>query len=369
MPFDAVKAVAELSAKLAARNRHVSLFLGAGASMTAGLPSLSQMNDAVLQRLSEASRESATALFATRNIEQVLTRLRRISAIADDGATVGDFNRSSATALDREICAAIVDVVSRPKGDLAAFQSLGIWAAGSRYALPVEIFTVNYDTLIETGMELEAAAYFDGFVGALRGQFREDLVEEVDPMKSESLPASFARLWKLHGSINWTFHEEEGGRSVVRLGRPVDSGIPAAIYPSDEKYDDSRRVPFVVLMDRFRHALATPESITIVSGYSFSDQHLNDMLFDAAKRYPRSEILVGCFGDIPLSLSSRAELMHNVLVFGGSEGIIGGVRSQWQNGEPVPNVFDGEQLLLADFRNLARFLAGSRGRTVDDAAA
>jgi hypothetical protein len=95
---------------------------------------------------------------------------------------------------------------------------------------------------------------------------------------TSTLPASFVRLWKLHGSINWLLEERENSRAVVRLGMPVDSGKAAAIYPSDEKYDDSRRVPFVVLMDRFRHALAMPETSTIICGYSFSDQHLNDII-------------------------------------------------------------------------------------------
>jgi len=46
----------------------------------------------------------------------------------------------------------------------------------------------------------------------------------------------------------------------------------AAIFPSDTKYEESRRVPFVVLQDRFRRALHEPETLILISGYSFSGE-------------------------------------------------------------------------------------------------
>jgi hypothetical protein len=328
--------------------------------MTAGLPGVAAMNDAILERLPNEALPKARELLGSRNIEQALTRLRRIAAIAEDGETVGGFSAAEAVALDKTLCVAIVDVVSHPPGSVEAFHSLGVWAAGAHYSSPIEIFTVNYDTLIEIGLEFEAVSYFDGFVGSLRGQFREDLVEVAVPDSARLLPATFVRLWKLHGSINWTFQERDGARSVIRIGAPVERGSTAAIYPSDEKYDDSRRVPFVVLMDRFRHALAMPESSTIVCGYSFSDQHLNDMLFDAAKRYPRSEIVVTCCEEIPEILAERAQVFRNILVLGSREAIIGGARGRWVDGATVPEIYEGDRLVLADFRYLARFLAKNR---------
>jgi hypothetical protein len=92
------------------------------------------------------------------------------------------------------------------------------------------------------------------------------------------------------------------------MGTPVEGDRVAAIYPSDTKYEESRRVPFVVLQDRFRRALNQPETLTIVSGYSFGDQHLNEMLFDAATHRARSEFIVFCYSTIPDALSKRAGL-------------------------------------------------------------
>ena len=59
-------------------------------------------------------------------------------------------------------------------------------------------------------------------------------------------------------------------------------------------------------MDRFRRALSEPETITLTIGYSFCDEHLNEILFDAARRYPRSEIVVLCFENIPVILAQEA---------------------------------------------------------------
>jgi hypothetical protein len=42
------------------------------------------------------------------------------------------------------------------------------WAARTNYLTPLEVFTVNYDLLIEEAFEEFLVPYFDGFVGTLR---------------------------------------------------------------------------------------------------------------------------------------------------------------------------------------------------------
>ncbi|HTW85734.1 MAG TPA: SIR2 family protein [Candidatus Sulfotelmatobacter sp.] len=328
--------------------------------MTAGLPGLTGIKAAAIGLLTPQYRAFAERLDHSLNIEQVLTKLRRIAAIAEGAERVSQFTSQEARGLDVALCASIVASVAEPPGSIDAFRSLAIWAAGARYKLPIEVFTTNYDTLIERGLEEEGVSYFDGFVGTLKARFREDLVDvpDIDP---ESIPpAGFTRLWKLHGSINWQLESHNERRSVFRLGAPVQTGAAAAIYPSDEKYDDSRRVPFVVLMDRFRHGLALPESCTLICGYSFGDQHLNDVIYDAAKRFPRSEIIAACFHEIPVDLASRAEIYRNILVLSPNEAIIGGIRANWAADNVAAGIFEGGRFLLGDFRRLALFLTGSR---------
>jgi hypothetical protein len=150
---------------------------------------------------------------------------------------------------------------------------------------------------------------------------------------------------KLHGSVHWAW-ESDARAGVVRLGAPVGDGQPAAIYPSDAKYDESRRVPFVVLQDRFRRALYHPETLVLISGYSFGDAHLNETLFDAARVRPRSEFVAFCFGKIPVSLVEHAELLPNLQVVADGEAILGGMRAGWKGCEDLPEDIWADNVII-----------------------
>ena len=55
--------------------------------------------------------------------------------------------------------------------------ALAAWAVRADYNLPLELFTVNYDLLIETALERRRVPYFDGFIGSLQARFHTELVE------------------------------------------------------------------------------------------------------------------------------------------------------------------------------------------------
>ena len=139
------------------------------------------------------------------------------------------------------------------------------------------------------------------------------------------------------------------------------------IYPSDTKYEESRRVPFVVLQDRLRRALHEPETLILIAGYSFSDKHLNELLFDAASRRERSEFMVFCYSDIPEVLANHANITPNLQVVSGHEAILGGVRGEWEAPkDPPPGLWVDGQFGLRDFTNLANHLARSATREPED---
>jgi hypothetical protein len=349
---DLVAMVGELSTKLATRSRHVCLLLGAGASVGAGLPDLAGLTSKVLEALGKDDKPVLGELLKGRNLEQAITRLRRIAALLEKDEKVNGLDKTNAVRLDAEVCEAIIAAIRKPK-KLDAFHRLGSWASRADYRGAIEIFTANYDLLTETGLEHVGASYFDGFVGHLQGVFRPDLVEAIDA----DLPASFVRLWKLHGSSNWVWQSIDGGhRRITRLGDHAPKGTAVAVFPSDEKYDDSRRVPFVVLMDRFRRALAEPETLLLISGYSFGDQHLNDIIFDAARRKPRSEFVAFCYSTIPDVLKAEALETRNITVFGAGDGIIGGHLATWAADVDLPGVAESKRCRLGDFACLAAFL-------------
>jgi hypothetical protein len=283
--------------------------------------------------------------------------LRRIRSLLTGIEEFAGFTQTTAAALESEIVAAIITELESPAPKLEASSAFASWAAGEFYTRPIEIFTVNYDLLLEMGLEQAGASYFDGFVGVLNAQFRPDLIEPRTGENDETLPSSFVRLWKLHGSLNWLIAKDG---AVVRTGAPVRQSNMAAIYPSDEKYDESRRVPFVVLHDRFRRALAEPETLTFISGYSFGDAHLNEVILDSARRYPRSEIVVFCYAAIPAELNTS--ILQNLTILAPTEAIISGDRLPWcdPTGPTSAEIWSDSKFRLGDFSALARFLAKSR---------
>ena len=347
--------VRSLSAKLSARSRHVCMFLGAGAAKASGLPDVSDLERLVLEALESDDQTAFSNQLEGRTLEQAITRLRRIATLVSGDTAIDGLTGSRAAQLDASVCKAIVDALTAPTADPEPMEHLAAWAARANYSLPLELFTVNYDLLVESALERIRALHFDGFVGALAARFHTELVEASPLANASPVPASFVRLWKLHGSVNWVWTDDQ---QVIRLGHPVSDDRPAAIYPSDLKYRESRRVPFIVLQDRFRRALYEPETLFLISGYSFGDDHLNEYIFDAAMHCPRSEFIAFCFGEIPENLSRHAKVTPNLQVVAGREAIIGGVRGPWLEKSDDPAlVWTDRQFALSDFRHLAKYLA------------
>lgn len=359
MEHDPEVVARELATKLSSRARHVCVLLGAGASVAAGLPTIADLTTIVLAALPEPEKAQFTALLSGRNLEQALSRLRRIRSLVEVGGSFEGLDEARAADLDRQVCEAITKAVDISGKPTDAFERLASWAGRTESQRPIELFTVNYDLLIEAGLEEVGVPYFDGFVGAIRGRFTPDLVEPTPGRSSRELPPGFVRLWKLHGSVNWTESAVGGRNEIVRIGSAV--GHAVAIYPSDEKYEESRRVPFVALMDRFRRALVEPETITLITGYSFGDEHLNEMIFDAARRHPRSEVVAFCFAGIDPSLEAHAQATRNFVLLAPDAAIIDGQKASWANVGDVPDLFVGGQWLLGSFSNLSTYLARQVG--------
>lgn len=344
-----------ISTKLASRSRHVCVFLGGGASAACGLPTISDLEDDVKDGLADEEQEIFEALSEGRDLEEVLSRLRRIANLAEEGQQIDELTRGQANDLDESICQEITNSLDLERADIGPMDNFASWANRVGYQRPLEVFTVNYDLLIESAFENTGLSYFDGFVGNLRARFKTDLVERTEPEREDVFQTEFVRLWKIHGSINWG---SENG-NIVRLGQPVTGEKAAAIYPSHKKYDESRRVPYLVLQDRFRRALHEDETLVIISGYSFGDQHLNEIIFQAAARRPRSDFIVFCHSEIPHILVERGSRIPNLTVAGPMEAYWPD-QGEWKPDDDLSElIWDDGSFGLTDFTNLAEFLSKS----------
>jgi hypothetical protein len=212
----------------------------------------------------------------TPNIEEILSHIRLLLDVVGTG-TIDGLSPEILTQLDREICRMTTEVMSvRLPSDDTPYHHLAAWAGGVTRAHPIEVFTSNYDLLTEEALEKQQVPYFDGFVGSDRTFFdlpsmEQDVLSTRDP---HGLPARWARLWKVHGSINW-WKTASG-----HIERHVDlhDGAQQMIHPSHLKYDESRRMPYLAMLDRLRSFLLRGQAVLVTCGYSFSDRHLNDVI-------------------------------------------------------------------------------------------
>ncbi len=359
MTHDPIRFLSSLGSKLATRSRHVCFFFGAGTSRAGGLPDIGQLTAKIIAALEPAQREMLTRLLNEGGLERALSRLRALQSMLREGQTLDDMTAHDAAVLDAVVCDLIIRELDVASADLIPARKFASWVRRSQYRLPIEVFTVNYDLIFESAFDRHSVHYFDGFSGVLRARFHTDLVESSGSNDQEGVPSFFARLWKLHGSVNWVWDESE----VVRLGGAAKSGQVAAIYPSDAKYDQSRRFPYVVLQDRFRRALNQPETILVISGYAFGDQHINEVIFDAAARRERSEFIVFSFDPISDEIATRASHTPNLQVVHEEEAILGGVRAPWAVDNASSAFWQDSKMKLPDFRSLADFLGQISART------
>jgi len=207
---------------------------------------------------------------------------------------------------------------------------LARWVARTARNQPIEIFTVNYDVLLERSLEAERIPVFDGFVGSYEPFFHPESLtrEQFAP------GACWTRLWKLHGSINWQWQERGGQRRITR-GLADDSG--ELILPSYQKYDESRKQPYVTLMERLTRFLDRDDAFLVTVGFSFGDQHINAVVFDALAARPRTHVCCLQYDEVPDShdLVRRAKQRLNLAVLGPATAVMSGVKGTWRLGEPV----------------------------------
>lgn len=293
------------------------------------------------------------------NIETFLTRIRRLSQ-AIGSAKVHDLDCLGYEQLAERICSEIGKIVgaSLPE-EPNPFSELVSWIGGTHREHPIEIFTPNYDLLIEEAFERERLPYFDGFSGAHKPFFDPTSISE------DKFSPRWSRVWKIHGSLGWDIQ----GDIIIRTGNREATRL---IYPDHLKYDQITRLPYSALFERLRAFLMTPDSLLICSGFSFSDAHITAVLDEALASNAHTAVIAFQFKALDEETSAKQLALHrpNMSVYARDGGVISSVQGKWHHGqsqhkewEAIRSTFwkDGEtsdgQFLLGDFTKLTRFFS------------
>jgi len=268
-----------------------------------------------------------------KNVEAILSSVRmKIDAIGVDETLVG-LDRDALMSVEARICRSIARVVNPPEDAIPSrvpHDAFASWVRRAVRTVPLEIFTTNYDVLIERALEASRLPVFDGFVGAHRPFFFSDCLDD-----ESQLPGPHSvRLWKLHGSVNWRLEDGSGGKRIVR-GAPSETG--ELILPSNRKYDESRKQPYVAFMDRLSRRLNDDHALLITCGYNFGDDHVDAIIYSALDSRPSTNVIALHYGDLqadsPLAVTAIGS--PNLTVIGPNAGVVSGEWGEWRLAVPV----------------------------------
>ncbi len=271
-------------------------------------------------------------------VEDILTELRTLMN-RRGSADVAGLKKADLGPLDQAICGQVLIAMKKslPR-HRCSYHRFASWIGGVPRIGPVEVFTPNYDLLFEQAFEQHPVPHFDGFVGSHEPFF------DLASIEHDIIPSRWIRLWKLHGSINWERLEETlSGRTVtrvVRVAREADAD-KVMIYPSHLKYAQSRRMPYLAMIDRLRAFFRSDANrrdssppLLIVCGYSFLDDHLNEVLLDGLRGNRKAQCFALSFGELSddKPAVAFAEKLHNLSLIARDGAIIGNRQGLYRDG-------------------------------------
>lgn len=242
------------------------------------------------------------------------------------------------------------NVLSNYSGFLSIWNAIISHRSTALLDKTINIFTTNIDNLVETSAERLKLEFNDGFQGHLNPIFREDsfnnVLTKISPIYQNLAQVPLFNYIKIHGSINWMESELDFGyltydRSLELLHKiqdhlknvpdghlvqeidnkeTIESLIKKAeaiiqsddyvfpkeinefmdayqelvmIHPRKTKFKESViDSHFYELMRRFSNSLEQANTVLLVSGFSFADEHIAKITMRAANTNPTLQIIV-----------------------------------------------------------------------------
>jgi hypothetical protein len=279
------------------------------------------------------------------NIEDLLSYVRTLREVIGI-QSIGGLDSDSLQRVETIMCNNIVDIVKQDLPKNTSYHQLASWISSISREAPIEIFTTNYDLLVEQALESINLPYFDGFVGSYTPFFDNNSVE------NDELPPNWARLWKIHGSINWYTDKQY---RVYRLnGNTNEKDFCRIIHPSHLKYEESRKMPYLSFFDRLKKFIRSPHSILIICGYSFNDEHINEAISNSLRYNPTSTVIALVYGEIEnyTNAIKIASVIQNFSLIAFDQGIIGTKLGFWGEKKNIPDNDIINKIIIKDTENL-----------------
>lgn len=156
------------------------------------------------------------------------------------------------------------------------------------------IFTANYDLAFEYAFDKLGVNYIDGFTGFHKRFFKPETFEYDIFYPGSTTSGKVQRIekvvryFKLHGSLSWVNSESRDANNLygieekpLELIESLSKKGEIIIYPSAVKKSYTLDLPYSELFRQFASTITQSQSVLITIGYSFGDDHFNDIIFQA----------------------------------------------------------------------------------------
>lgn len=368
--------MAALRTIVAQGRKRIGFLIGAGAPAGMAkedgsrplIPAVAGLTDQVLKAVEATYGDPITALKAElskHDIETILSRVRSLSKVLGK-SPIHKLDGDGYDKFGQAICDEIGKIVNvRLPQTSSAYSEIVNWIVGAARDTPIEIFTTNYDLLLEEAFEAVRAPYFDGFTGASQPFFDPVTIARND------LPARWTRLWKLHGSLGWSARTNG---EVVRTGNTSSTHL---VFPEHLKYDQTQKAPYAALFDRLRAFLSLPDTLLISIGFSYSDAHVTARIDEALAGNPSASVFAFQFKPLAEEVAAcdLAKRRSNFSIYCPDQAKVNGMRGRWvvpgelpsKDWGPIRATYWGSpasdqpaQFLLGAIEPFARFFSASR---------
>lgn len=274
--------------EILATPKQIGLILGAGVSKACGLPNIEDITKKVRGGLTKVKFNEL--LDDSDTVENILNKTQQLIALLKSGKEINSLKEQDIINIEKAIKEIIFKELSI-EVDTDNFYKLVLWLNFINRDYEKEIFTLNYDLLVEKALERASLPYYSGFIGNVKPFF---ITDSVDDFQGIYVKQSWIKLWKLHGSLNFV---KDASDKIYIDNSGSSSSENLLIYPSMDKYLSSRKAPYISYLDRLRKYLVDKEKIVFVLGYSFGDDHINEVIVNGLNNNHRLSIIALAFDD------------------------------------------------------------------------
>jgi hypothetical protein len=155
------------------------------------------------------------------------------------------------------------------------------------------LFTTNYDMAFDYALDNLGVHYINGFMGVHNRCFRPEVYDYDLFYPGQSVSGKVYRAekvikyYKIHGSLSWvstppTVSNTYGIKEIPLNDKfHADANSEIMIYPCVSKKSFTLDLPYSELFRQFAQAINQPQSALFCLGYSFNDEHINDIIYQA----------------------------------------------------------------------------------------